>query len=88
MDKVARTRRADTLRPPMPIVDSTDLSKTYGDLGEGFIECHHKVPVSELKPGAKTKLSDLAVLCANCHRMLHRRRPWLSVDELRRHLGK
>ncbi|MDO6522910.1 HNH endonuclease [Shimia thalassica] len=46
------------------------------------MECHHTVPVSEMKPGDKTKLSDLALVCANCHRMIHAKRPWLSIQEL------
>lgn len=50
--------------------------------GEGFIECHHTIPVSELGPGQKTKLRDLVLLCSNCHRMVHSARPWLSVEEL------
>ncbi|MEX2447811.1 MAG: hypothetical protein WD404_03595 [Solirubrobacterales bacterium] len=29
---------------------------------------------------------DLALLCANCHRMVHAKRPWLSVEQLRSHL--
>lgn len=60
-----------------------NFAETYGDLGEGFIECHHKVPVSQLDPGNKTKLADLSLLCSNCHRMIHRRAPWLSIEELR-----
>ena len=59
------------------------FGETYGDLGESFIECHHLTPVSELKAGATTNLSDLVVVCSNCHRMLHRRRPWLTAAELR-----
>ena len=59
-----------------------DFAARYGDLGEGYIECHHVKPVSELRPGEKTRLSDLALVCANCHRMLHRRRPWLGMGEL------
>jgi len=59
-----------------------EYTSVYGDLGEGFIECHHRLPVSDLSPGEKTKLSDLALVCANCHRMLHRRRPWLTVEAL------
>ena len=55
----------------------------YGELGATYAECHHTVPVSELDPGQKTKLSDLAILCANCHRLIHRRRPWLTLDELK-----
>ncbi len=59
------------------------FEERYGDVGHGFIEVHHVRPVHELQPGDKTKLSDLALVCANCHRMIHRRRPWLSMDELR-----
>ena len=49
-----------------------DFRATYGTLSDGFIECHHTVPVSELTPGRQTKVGDLALLCANCHRMHHR----------------
>lgn len=59
-----------------------DFHQVYGEIGKGFAECHHNKPVSELKPGEKTRLSDLAILCANCHRMIHRAKPWLSVKEL------
>jgi 5-methylcytosine-specific restriction protein A len=30
-----------------------------------------------------TKLNDLALVCSNCHRMLHRAKPLLLPDELR-----
>jgi 5-methylcytosine-specific restriction protein A len=60
-----------------------DFAKIYGLRGEGFIECHHTKPVSELDAGAKTKLSELLLVCSNCHRMIHRRKPWLSVEELK-----
>jgi 5-methylcytosine-specific restriction enzyme A len=60
-----------------------DFVKIYGQLGYGFAECHHIVPVSELTEGHKTKLSDLAIVCANCHRMLHKARPLLVISELR-----
>ncbi len=60
-----------------------DFFKAYGMLGEGFIEAHHTVPVSELDGISHTNISDLALVCSNCHRMLHRRRPWLSHDELK-----
>lgn len=61
---------------------SFEFGRTYGEIGSGFIECHHRVPVSQLAPGTRTLLSDLALVCANCHRMIHRRRPWLTVEEL------
>jgi 5-methylcytosine-specific restriction protein A len=59
-----------------------DFAAVYGAIGDGFIECHHTRPVSELAPGAITRVEDLALLCANCHRMVHRRRPWLDLDGL------
>lgn len=60
----------------------------YGDLGKGYAECHHRNPLSERPEELwtqelKTSLEDVAVVCANCHRMLHRRRPALSVNELK-----
>jgi 5-methylcytosine-specific restriction protein A len=55
----------------------------YGLHGAGFIECHHTKPLETLNAGSTTKLADLALLCANCHRMIHARRPWLSLDQLR-----
>jgi hypothetical protein len=61
-----------------------DFESLYGELGKGFIEAHHTKPVSELSPdGEKTKKEDIALVCSNCHRMLHRRRPWLEMDELK-----
>lgn len=60
-----------------------DFVEKYGARGVGFIEAHHTKPVYTLADGAKTKLDDLALICANCHRMIHARRPWLTMDELR-----
>lgn len=62
---------------------SFDFRTTYGKHGDGFIEVHHIVPVHTLKVGHKTKLAELALICANCHRMIHRKRPWLSLNELK-----
>lgn len=60
-----------------------DFAELYRERGDGFIECHHEVPLHAMEPGAKTKLNDLRLLCANCHRMIHVKRPWLRTDELR-----
>jgi putative restriction endonuclease len=62
-----------------------DFAQTYGELGSGFIEAHHKIPISQLEPGAKTKLEDLAAVCSNCHRMLHRS-GGMSIDDLKARL--
>jgi len=58
-----------------------DFAQTYGPRGEDFIECHHRVPLHEIGP-SWTTLSDLVLLCSNCHRIIHRKRPWLSFEEL------
>ena len=61
-----------------------DFEKEYGDLGSDFIEAHHTIPVSEMESGHKTKVEDIAMLCPNCHRMAHKKRPWLNIDELKK----
>ncbi|HEX7046617.1 MAG TPA: HNH endonuclease [Gammaproteobacteria bacterium] len=60
-----------------------NFAKQYGEIGTDFIEAHHTVPVSELTEKSMTRVRDIALVCANCHRMLHRRRPWLSMKELK-----
>ncbi|MFF4241455.1 HNH endonuclease [Actinomadura geliboluensis] len=59
-----------------------DFEKTYGARGAGYIECHHVVPLHQVGEGS-TKLSDLALICANCHRMIHRAAPWPTPAELK-----
>ncbi|KRE45820.1 HNH endonuclease [Paenibacillus sp. Soil522] len=60
-----------------------DFGQTYGALGEDFIEAHHTIPVSELNGNSITKIEDIALVCSNCHRMLHRKRPWLGINQLK-----
>jgi len=60
-----------------------DFEDFYGEAGQGFIEAHHTIPVSELRQGSKTKAADIALVCSNCHRMLHRRRPWITMSDLK-----
>jgi hypothetical protein len=65
-----------------------DFQAVYGDVGDGFIECHHNVPISEYDANQKTRLQDLALVCSNCHRILHRKRPWQTVEALKAVLRK
>ncbi|MOA20439.1 HNH endonuclease [compost metagenome] len=60
-----------------------DFAETYGPSGQGIIDVHHTKPVHTLKPGEKTKLTELALVCANCHRMIHSSRKWLTVEQVR-----
>lgn len=59
-----------------------DFAVRYSERGKYFTECHHIVPLSMLAFTHRTKLSDLAIICANCHRMLHRR-PMMTLEQLR-----
>lgn len=59
-----------------------DFSDKYGKRGIDFIEAHHRVPIAKLEAGTLLRIKDLAMVCANCHRMLHRH-PWTSVERLR-----
>ena len=64
-----------------------NFEEFYGAQGKLFIECHHITPLSKLKPSTVTKLEDLAIVCSNCHRMLHRK-PYPSLTQLRSKLFK
>lgn len=53
-------------------VCDVDFVALYGSLGNGVIECHHIKQVKTFRHGHKTHINDLALLCANCHRVLHK----------------
>lgn len=52
----------------------TDMSVIYGNLGQNYIELHHKIPYSDMKENETRTLTDreFCVLCPNCHRMIHK----------------
>jgi hypothetical protein len=60
--------------------------KYYGPIGIGFIEAHHTVPVSQFKGQRITRPEEIGLVCSNCHRMLHRVPPLLSIADLRKRL--
>lgn len=78
--KLAVLRREGCLRCE---VCAFDFSKKYGERGRNFIEVHHLLPLFAIAKETKTKLNDLACVCANCHRMIHARRQWLNINQLR-----
>ena len=59
-----------------------DFEEHYGELGRGFIEAHHTAPLAELNESSRTRIEDLELVCSNCPRMLHRKRPWLTAAHL------
>lgn len=61
-----------------------DFREVYGDLGDGYIEVHHRIPVSEMGDSYYVNpAKDLVPVCANCHAMIHRIDPPMAVESLR-----
>jgi 5-methylcytosine-specific restriction protein A len=60
-----------------------DFLKVYGELGEGFVEVHHRIPVSLMGPDYFVNpVSDLVPLCSNCHSMVHKFNPPMGIETL------
>ncbi len=60
-----------------------DFQKFYGALGAEFCEVHHLCPLADAKDEVATEFKDLAVVCSNCHRMIHRSNPFLTIEQLK-----
>jgi len=61
-----------------------DFGTVYGPDADGFIEVHHKVPVSGMGPGYLVHpVRDLFPVCSNCHSVIHLAQPPLDPDALR-----
>lgn len=64
-------------------VCSFNFKSAYGELGSTYIEVHHLRQVADVgEEYLINPVKDLRPVCANCHRMLHQRRPALSIEEL------
>lgn len=61
-----------------------NFGQAYGSRGEGYIEVHHVTPL-HVSGVVETSLEDLVLLCANCHRMIHRS-GWITTEKLRQML--
>lgn len=62
-----------------------DFSKAYPQIGNGFIHIHHLKPVSFMSGepmNIEQALANVSPLCANCHQMVHRRRPPVPIPKL------
>lgn len=84
-DRGLRKRKVDSVRKAGKPIECEacgfDFGSVYGEHGRDYCEVHHRVPLHQ-SGQTMTKLDDLAILCANCHRMIHRRAPWLTVENL------
>jgi 5-methylcytosine-specific restriction protein A len=62
------------------------FEKTYGSIGSKYIEVHHLRQVADIgEEYMVNPVKDLRPVCANCHRMLHKTRPPLAIEELVTH---
>jgi 5-methylcytosine-specific restriction protein A len=61
-----------------------DFERAYGEIGKEFIHVHHIVPIATIRAAYRIDhIRDLIPVCPNCHALIHRTRPALSIDELR-----
>lgn len=57
-------------------------TQVYGPSGDSCMEAHHKIPIEELQPDSVTVVSDMVMLCASCHRVIHSEKPCLTVERV------
>jgi 5-methylcytosine-specific restriction protein A len=61
-----------------------DFKQTYGSVGEEYIHVHHIIPLSEIKKEYDVDpIKDLVPVCPNCHAIIHRTTPALTVEQLK-----
>ncbi len=60
----------------------------YGSAASDYCEVHHLLPLSEVEHTTRTRMEDLAILCANCHRVVHLKNPPYTLNQVTRLLAK
>ena len=86
--ELAKRKKADMLAIKSHLeceACDTDFRRIYGDQAQACYEAHHDVPLAKRGVGP-TKVSDLKILCANCHRAIHRTEPMMRVEAFRKAL--
>lgn len=70
-------------------VCSFDFFEAYGDIGKHYIHVHHIVPLAEIRSEYQLDpIKDLVPICPNCHSIIHRTKPPLTIEQLKAHLGE
>jgi len=64
------------------------FARAYGCAASDYCEVHHLLPMSEVEGATRTRMEDLAILCANCHRVVHLHNPPYTLQQVRSMLGK
>jgi len=61
-----------------------NFAEVYGEVGKNYIEVHHLKQIADIgQEYLLNPIEDLRPVCANCHRMLHKQRPPISIEELK-----
>lgn len=61
-----------------------DFEEFYGEIGKDVIEVHHRKALSEIKENYTVDpIRDLVPVCSNCHTIIHSRKPYYTVEELK-----
>ncbi|MGE3326323.1 MAG: HNH endonuclease [Acidimicrobiia bacterium] len=68
-------------------VCALDFEARYGAIGRGFIHVHHVRDIAQVgKAYEVDPIKDLRPVCPNCHAMLHKTVPAMSVGSLKKRL--
>ncbi|MBI3879304.1 MAG: HNH endonuclease [Verrucomicrobia bacterium] len=71
--KITETKRRGNYRLKCEVPGcGFDFEAVYGEVGQDYTQVHHLKPLGDRTAPSQTKLDDLAVVCANCHAMIHR----------------
>lgn len=83
-------KRAIEIHGTTCMVCGFNFEKFYGAIGKNYIEVHHIIPLASINEEIEINPEqDLVVLCANCHRMIHRKKDHvLTVSELKQFMLK
>lgn len=69
------------------ICDFEPRSNLDRSLQESYFEAHHRVPLAAAEGSRQTVVGDMALLCAGCHRFIHRliarQRDWVDIVDAR-----
>lgn len=64
------------------------FDRAYGPAATDYCEIHHLQPLAEVEHTTRTRMEDLAILCANCHRVVHLHNPPYTLKQVRSMLAK
>ena len=66
------------------IVCGFNFGQVFGELGEGYIHVHHLLDLASIGEEYEVDpIDDLRPVCPNCHAMLHREAPAMSIEKLK-----